>query len=67
VIEKQETQIQTAVRLPESLLKRIDELVKSMSQSQPGMHVTRTDAMRHALFLGVAQLEETHRSGKKKR
>jgi predicted DNA-binding protein len=48
-------QIQTALRLPESLLARVDELATHMSQ--PGMTVTRAEVLRLAAFRGVERLE----------
>lgn len=53
--EKQEQQIQTAFRLPKTLLTRADKLVERMSQ--PGMKLTRADVVRAALFRGIEQLE----------
>ena len=52
---KQETSTQTAIRLPNSLLEEIDGLSKLMSP--PGVHVTRAEVIRRAVFLGVAQLK----------
>lgn len=58
---KQEALIQSAIRLPKSFIVRLDKLAVSMSQ--PGMPVTRAEALRRAAFLGVETLE----SEKKKR
>jgi predicted DNA-binding protein len=68
VTVKQETQTQTAIRLPDSLLARIDKLAERMAPS--GMTFTRADVHRIALTSGVEQLEreEDDRSkGRKKR
>lgn len=59
--EKQEEQVQTAIRLPKSLLSRIDKLAENMSKTNISV-VTRSDVHRHALEQGVAGLE-----GKKKK
>lgn len=56
---KQETQTQTAIRLPDSLLARIDKLATRLSQ--PGMAVTRAEVLRRAAYLGVEQLEKQKR------
>jgi hypothetical protein len=56
--EKQEQQVQTAIRLPEVLLVRVDELAVRMSQ--PGMRVTRAEVLRLAAFKGVELLEGDH-------
>lgn len=52
---KQEEQIQTAIRIPKSLLRRIDRLAEHMSKE--GMLITRADVHRIAIFDGVAGLE----------
>lgn len=57
---KQEQQVQTAIRLPKSIIDRIDKLAERVSQ--PGMRATRADALRIALGRGLDELE-----GKKKR
>jgi predicted DNA-binding protein len=62
--EKQENQIQTAIRLPESLIDRADKLAEQLSQSQPGMTFTRADAIRIGLHRGFTELEA---ESKKKR
>ena len=48
-------QVQTAIRLPESLFTRLDKLAERLSQ--PGLQITRTKALRLAIFRGVAELE----------
>jgi len=55
VTDKQETLVQTAVKVPESLLERADEVATKMSQ--PGMRVTRAEVLRMAMFKGVEALE----------
>lgn len=61
--DKQEVQVQTAIRLPESLLARIDKVAEHMSE--PGKRFTRAEVLRLAAFRGVEQLEGA--AGKKKR
>ena len=53
--QDRQVQVQTAIRLPEALLERVDKLVESMSQ--PGMPVTRAGVLRLATLRGVEQLE----------
>lgn len=60
---KEETHVQTAFRLPESMIKRMDKLAERMSE--PGRKVTRADVLRLSAFRGLEQLEEAE--GKKKR
>lgn len=54
--EKQEEQIQTAVRLPKSLLKRLDKLAKSESTNL--RTVTRSHMHRFALEEGLDKIEK---------
>ncbi len=53
---KQEHQTQTAIRVPDSLLERIDKIAERMSKAS-GIHTTRADVHRLALENGVAGLE----------
>jgi predicted DNA-binding protein len=52
---KQETQVPTGIRLPESLIERADALARAMSR--PGLTVTRADVLRLAAHKGIAELE----------
>lgn len=52
---EKETHVQMAIRLPESLLARMDKIAEHMSQ--PGMRITRAEVLRIATFHGVAKLE----------
>ncbi len=51
----QEKHVQTAIRIPESLLERLDKLAEKMSR--PGVRLLRADAMRDAIFRGVDVME----------
>lgn len=53
--EKQEEQIQTALRFPASFFDRLDKAAKLMSE--PGMSVTRTEVLRLAAFRGLKEIE----------
>lgn len=53
---ERESQTQTAIRLPDSLLEELDELADTLSR--PGMRLTRTDALRLAIYSGVEQLKK---------
>lgn len=55
-MSKPDHQTQTAVRLPDPLLARIDKLAERMSA--PGMPVTRADLIRGAIHLGIDLLEK---------
>ena len=54
-----EEQIQTAVRVPKSWLKRLDALAESMSQ--PGRPATRAGALRSSLYRGLTELEKENK------
>jgi len=60
--EKEETQIQTAIRIPASWLERFDKIAEQ--RSEPGLQLNRTDAFRLVIARGLEQLES---EGKKKR
>jgi predicted DNA-binding protein len=62
VIEKQ---IQTAIRIPNSLLERIDKLAERISKDS--FPLTRADVHRRALEMGMAQLELGEKKLLKKR
>lgn len=53
--DKQEQQVQTALRLGESVLERADKLAEKMSR--PGLRLTRADLLRLAVHQGLDQLE----------
>lgn len=53
--DKQEQTIQTAIRLPESFMTRLDKIAEKMSQ--PGMKVTRIEVLRLAAYRGLTELE----------
>jgi len=52
-----------AFRLPNSLVKRLDEYVKRLDAGQPGMTHSRTDAVRVLLMRGLDEMDEP--AGKK--
>ena len=54
-MSEKENTIQTAVRVPESWLERLDKIAEKLSQ--PGASLTRTDALRVALYRGIEQIE----------
>jgi len=54
-------QIQTAIRVPKSWLKRLDVVAADLSQ--PGMRVTRAEVLRLAAHRGLVEMEA---EGKKK-
>ena len=55
--EKHEEQIQTAVRLPKSLLKRLDKIAERMSKEGIST-VTRSHVHRFALEEGLDKIEK---------
>lgn len=63
---KQETQTQTAIRLPDSLLERIDKIAERMSQ--PGINpVTRAEVIRLFVTQGADRAEQGERTNRARR
>lgn len=44
---------QTSFRLPVSLLVRLDQLARAMTEARPGIAVTRADVVRMLLLRGL--------------
>jgi predicted DNA-binding protein len=63
--DKTEVQVQTAIRLPRSLLTRLDKMAERMSR--PGMPVTRAEVLRLAAHKGVDLLEAELKAELKRR
>ena len=59
--ESEAGHLQTAVRLPHATVQRIDDLAERMSQ--PGLNVSRSEALRVALHRGLDALEAGKRAG----
>jgi predicted DNA-binding protein len=60
-VSEKENTIQTAVRVPESWLDRLDKIAEKLSR--PGADLTRAEALRVALYRGIEQIEN---EGKKR-
>jgi predicted DNA-binding protein len=54
--KEEETQVQTAIRIPESIVARFDKLAEQMSK--PGMSISRADVHRQAIYRGLVELEK---------
>ena len=52
-----EPTIQTAFRLPEGLLARVDAYAEQLKAERPGLPATRADAVRVLLTLALDQVE----------
>ena len=59
--KQEENQVQTAIRVPESWLQRLDKIAERLSR--PGVRLVRADALRDALYRGIEIIES---EGKKK-
>jgi predicted DNA-binding protein len=57
--KEEETQVQTAIRIPESVLNRFDKLAQQMSVE--GTQITRADVHRQAVYRGLAELEKENK------
>lgn len=55
VIENQDEQVQTAIRLSRSFLAELDKLAEIMSE--PGKRFTRAEVLRIAAFRGAALIK----------
>ena len=55
VSDKQESHTQIAIRVPDSWLERIDKIAEQASR--PGVRITRTGALRDALYRGIEAIE----------
>ena len=54
-----EKSTQTAIRLPNSLLKRLDEYVERLREEAPWSNASRADAVRDLIARGLAEVEKT--------
>ena len=54
-VSTKETWTQIAIRLPDTFLERLDKLAEKLSQ--PGLSVTRVEALRVAAHKGLEQFE----------
>jgi predicted DNA-binding protein len=57
--KQEENQVQTAIRVPESVLERFDRLADQMSVL--GTKITRADVHRQAVYRGLAELEKENK------
>lgn len=55
--QKDKKSQQVAVRMPMSLIKRIDAFAADLQQKTPGMHITRADAIRVIIEGWLAKTE----------
>lgn len=55
---------QTATRLPEGLLARLDDFAGRMTRDSPGMTVTRTDVVRMLLVRGLENMTPPKRGNR---
>ncbi len=62
-----ETTVQTAFRLPESLLKRLDRHVERMNAETRGLTYSRADAVRSLLTRALDTVEGGGKRGKASR
>ena len=54
-------QTQTAFRLPDELIERIDAHARRMAETMPGVTFTRADAVRALLTIALDQVEPKRR------
>lgn len=54
-IAKKPALVLSSIRLPEDMIKRVDKIAENMSE--PGVRITRGEALRRVAYVGVEQLE----------
>lgn len=59
---EKETQTQTGIRLPDSLLERIDKIAEKMSQ--PGLRITRAEVIRLFVTQGADRAEQGEKANR---
>jgi metal-responsive CopG/Arc/MetJ family transcriptional regulator len=52
---KNETLVTVSVRLPQALLGQVDDCAKALEDEAPLLQVTRTDAIRYLIQIGLEQ------------
>ena len=55
---KSETMDTLAVRLPDDLVERVENYIEALQAQLPGINVTRADAIRQLLIVGLNTEEE---------
>ncbi len=63
---KEQTMQAVSLRLPERIIEGVDACAASLQQQVPLLEVTRTDALRHLIQLGLADFAKSN-SGAAKR
>lgn len=51
---KEQTMQAVSLRLPETIIAKVDECAARLQEQMPLLEVTRTDALRHLIQLGLA-------------
>lgn len=51
---KEQTMQAVSLRLPETIIEGVDECAAQLQEQMPLLEVTRTDALRHLIQLGLA-------------
>ena len=55
---KNETLVTVSVRLPQALLAQVDDCAKALENEAPLLQVTRTDAIRYLIQIGLGQFSK---------
>jgi hypothetical protein len=61
---KDKTMQAVSLRLPEGLIERIDACAERLQRETPLLEVTRTDALRYLLQIGLVEFEKTKPRGR---
>ncbi len=64
---KEQTMQAVSLRLPEKIIEGVDAFAASLQEQVPLLEVTRTDALRHLIQLGLADFAKSKGGGAKKK
>ena len=64
---KEQTMQVVSLRLPDALVRRVDQLAARLQEDTPLLEVTRTDALRYLILVGLqaSEKERSPRTGKR--
>lgn len=64
---KEQTMQAVSLRLPESIIEGVDACAARLQEQVPLLEVTRTDALRHLIQLGLADLARSNGGGARRK
>ncbi len=64
---REQTMQAVSLRLPENIIKEVDECAAKLQEQMPLLEVTRTDALRHLIQLGLLGFGKSNAAGGKRK